>query len=121
MSWPAACSARSGGTASSGVPKKTRRTRRLGELAVAQLRQCGAADLGLEPVEQQHAVEMVDLVLDHAREQLVALEHDLVPVEVEAAHGDVFRAHDLEVEAGHGEATLLRRDLTRGLDDLGVD
>ena len=107
ISWPAPCSARSDGTASAGVPKKTRRTidRRIGagltgrgraararrrtvgaarELAGAHLAQRLAADVGLEPVEQEHAVEVVDLVLDHAGEQVVALEDDLVAVEVDA-------------------------------------
>ena len=108
-----------------GVPKKTRRTTdaasRLGyraarsdlargpalgwreglgrELAGPQLAQRRAADVGLEPVEQQHAVEVVDLVLDHAGEQVVALEHDLLAVEVDAAHRDPLGAHDLELEA----------------------
>ena len=65
----------------------------------AQLAQRLAADVGLEPVEEQHAVEVVDLVLDHAGEQVVAFEHDLVAVEVEAAHRDALGPHDLEAEA----------------------
>ncbi len=48
-------------------------------------RSAALALVGLEPVEQQHAVEVVDLVLEHAAEQLVALDHDLVAVEVDAA------------------------------------
>ena len=53
-------------------------------LAGAHVAQRLAAHLGLDPVEEQHAVEVVDLVLDHAGEEVVALEHDLVAVEVEA-------------------------------------
>ena len=120
-SWPASSSAWRAGTASSGVPKKTRRTelsdgsgrrsvsrprsaRRGAHLAGAHLAHRLAARVGLEPVEHQHAVEVVDLVLDHAGEQLVALDHDLVAVEVEAPHRDELGPHDLEREAGHREA-----------------
>ena len=54
-------------------------------------------------------------------EQLVALDDDLVAVEVEALHGDDLRAHDLEREAGQRQAALLVDPLARRLDDLGVE
>ena len=53
-------------------------------------------------------------------EQLVALDHDLVAVEVEALHRDELGPHDLERETGQREAALLVRPLARRLDDLGI-
>ena len=67
----------------------------------------------VEPVEHQHAVEVVDLVQEHAAEQLVALDHDLVAVEVEALHGDDLGPHDLEREPGQREAAFLVGPLAR--------
>src|SRR5215471_1181598 len=97
-SWPASCTARSTGTAVAGVPKKATRTRRRSEPVVAarargaveragpQLAQRLLAGVGLEPVDDEHAVEVVDLVLDEAAHELVTLEDHLVAVEVEAPH-----------------------------------
>src|SRR3954447_25232679 len=80
ISWPAAARACSSGTAMSGVPRKTMRT-----TASAQTQAAGAAGgrlrRGLEalvlgegltslvrrhPVEHEDAVEVVELVLEHA-------------------------------------------------------
>ena len=80
-----------------------------------------AADLGLDPVEQEHAVEVVDLVLDHAGEQVVTLHDDLGAVEVDAAHRDPLGPDHLEPEARDGEAALVGQHLTLGLHDHGVD
>ena len=70
---------------------------------------------------QQHAVEVVELVLEHAALELVGLDGDLVAVEVEADDVDPVRADDLPRQAGHREAALLVDPLAVGLDDLGVD
>src|SRR3954464_11889667 len=110
-SWPAACSASSAGTASAGVPKKTSFTAipRLqaavgarardgsggSQLAGAHVAQRLAAHVGLDSIEEQHALDVVDVLLDHACEQVVALEHELVAVEVECPHGDPLRTHHL--------------------------
>ena len=61
-------------------------------------------------------------MLDQLRhEVVVAGEHDLVPVEIDAAHGDALRPHDLEAQTGDGETSLVEEDrLTRGLHDLRV-
>ena len=64
---------------------------------------------------------MVDLVQEHAAEQLVALDHDLVAVEVEALHRHDLRPHDLERETRQREAALLVAPLAGRLDDLGVE
>ena len=129
ISWPASCSAASGrngvvGGAEvdephraplrtvlgrwTGVAVRRRRCRsRRRRAAGPQLAQRLLADVGLEPVEQEHAVEVVDLVLDQAAQQLVALEHDLVAVEVDAAHGDELGRTISNVQPGHREAALV--------------
>src|SRR5438067_4424502 len=121
-SWPSSTSIRSGWTATSGVPRKARRTRRLplqavgarrrpapAELgiAVAQLAQRLLALVGIEALEQQDAVEVVDLVLEQPGEHLVAFDRELVPVEVEAGDVHLLRPHDLEREPRHRQAALL--------------
>ena len=53
--------------------------------------------LVVEALEQQHAVEVVELVLEQPGQQLVGLDRDLVAVEVVAGEVDLLRAHDLEV------------------------
>ena len=130
-----------GGTASAGVPKKTRRTERRRYRTRRAGARCGCVRPGVgrmpcsrssrsaslrtsgsSAVEHQHAVEVVDLVQEHAAEQLVALEHDLVAVEVEAPHGDELGADDLEPVARAPRGSLLRRSTSPSrLDDLGVD
>ena len=55
---------------------------------------------------------------EDAAEQLVALDHDLVAVEVEALHGDELRPHDVEREAGQRQAALFVLPLAARLDDL---
>src|SRR5262245_30784282 len=60
-------------------------------------------------------------MLDHAGQQIVALEHDLVAVEVDATHRHVLGPDDLEPEAGNGQTAFLGLDLALRVDDLGVD
>src|SRR3954470_3621109 len=91
------------------------------QVHVTQLAQRPLALVGVEPVEHEHAVQMVELVEEHPAEELVALDHHLVAVEIEAGHGHDLRAHDLEVEPGDGQAPLLVDPLPRRLGDLGVD
>src|SRR5437762_10051702 len=57
----------------------------------------------VEAVEHQHPVEVIDLVQEHPAEQLVALDDDLVAVEVESLHRDDLGPHDLERETGQRE------------------
>src|SRR6202011_3144782 len=78
-------------------------------------------NVGLDPVEHEDAVEVIELVLEDAGQVLVGLDHLLVAVEVDAAQRDVLRADDLEREAWDGEAALLERPLTAAVDDLRVD
>src|SRR5262245_39866476 len=133
-SWPASTSPRSGVTASAGVPRKTRRTagaprsergtgapRDHREVLVAERPQRALALVRLEAVEQQHAVEVVDLVLEQPGEDLVGFDLELVPVQPDAAQRDHLGPDDLEVHARHRQAPLVVGPLPGGGDDLGVD
>ena len=115
-SWPAATSARSGGTATAGVPRKTSRRGVAGASAgttrpgryrpgrcsgnasiswTVRRRSSFMASLRwlvVEVLEQEHAVEVVELVLEQPGEQLVGLDRDLVAVEVEPDEVDLLRA-----------------------------
>ena len=77
--------------------------------------------LGRHAVEHQHAVEVVELVLEHARLELVGLDLDAVAVEVDAADQHRLRAHHLDVQAGDRQAPFVVDPLAVGLDDLGVE
>ena len=69
--------------------------------------------LVVEMLEQQHAVEVVELVLEQPGEQLVGLERHLVAVEVDAHEMDLLRAHDLEREARAPRGSPPRRPTRR--------
>src|SRR5690606_18495158 len=75
----------------------------------------------VETVEEQDAVEVVELVLDHAGEELVGLEVDRGAVEVDPGDVDPLGPHDVPVQAGNREAALGELPLTVALADLGVD
>src|SRR5204863_2791272 len=59
-----------------------------------------------DAVEEQHAVEMVHLVLERARAQSLEGLLALVPVAVEVAHADSREPVELAAQAGHREAPL---------------
>src|SRR5258705_3091993 len=143
---PSPSSARSGAVANSGVPQKSTRTsellvrvlvppalfRRLERGAADEarilvllqlpLRERGGAFEDAQVVEEQPAVEVVDLVLETAREQLRRLDLVLLPLEIHRADDDVLRSLDVRVDVGNREAALLRLVL-RGasVDDRGID
>src|SRR5271169_273492 len=75
-----------------------------------------------EIVYEQHAVEMVDLMLQHGRKQVFG-EHFLMrAIAVDVAHANARWPLDLPVIFGDGEAALLVRPaLVRGPDDLRID
>ena len=58
-----------------------------------------AALLGVEPVDEQDAVEVVGLVLHAARQQVGALDGDRLAVRVEAAGDDLHGARGVEAQA----------------------
>src|SRR4051812_14508518 len=64
------------------------------------------AGLAGEAVEEDLAVEVVDLVLEAARHESAALDPQWLAVHVEALHDGVHRAHGGRVEPGHRQAPL---------------
>src|SRR5437763_6163426 len=123
MSWPSPMSASRATTAGAGVPRNARRTRLAGRLdrAAAQLAEGLLALIGLEQLEQQPAIEVVELVLEHAGQQLVGLDRDLVAVEVVTGQVELLGPDDREVQAGHRQAPLLVLPLAPRLGDHRVD
>src|SRR5579875_284840 len=132
-SWPAAASARSTVAAASGAPRKARRARWLlgpgargqraagGEGSLAQDRPSLPALVRVEPLDDEHPVEVVHLVLEAAGQQLVGLDVEWLAVEADATQVHLLRAHDRPGQAGDRQAALLVGPLAAGLDDLGVD
>src|SRR5581483_6010580 len=142
MSWPASCSARRARCASGGLPRKTIRTGpgtllRPGRRPAAVVVDAQPADLpagaagaedlhglpaeiGVEPVEQEVAVEVVGLVEEDPAEQVLPFPDELLAVDVVAGQGDAAGPHDREVEARHRQAALLVLPALRGLHDRRV-
>src|SRR5206468_486373 len=83
------------------------RTGQAGPLGFADRPHRGLALLGVEPVDEQHTVEMVDLVLDATREQRASLNGDRVAVHVEPTGDDALASLGREREAGKGQAALV--------------
>src|SRR3712207_6706161 len=90
--------------------------------AVAQRPERGLARLPGEPVEEDLAVEVVDLVLQRARHETGALQPDRLAVHVEPLHDGVHRPHRGRPQAGDGQAALVAvLGLLGQLDDPRVD
>src|SRR5207248_2253517 len=64
------------------------------------------AFLGLQPLEEEHPVEVVDLVLEHSSQELVGLDLLLFSAHVEAAQGDLLGPLDVPPELGNRQAAL---------------
>lgn len=77
--------------------------------ALAHLAHRRLAVGGAEAREVQHAVEVIGLVLQRLGEQPVALEHDVVAVEVDAGDARPRVAERVVPEAGHRQASLPHR------------
>src|SRR5262249_6625391 len=75
----------------------------------------------IEAVEQQHAVEVVDLVLEEAREHLVGFDLHFVAAQTDPPQRDHLGPDDLEVHPRHGQPPLFGGPLSGGGDDLRVD
>ena len=71
---------------------------------IASRRSCAA-----RAVEHQDAVEVVDLVLEHARLEAGGLDRERRAVLVAAADAEVHEALDVDADAGDAEAALLER------------
>src|SRR5215469_11531372 len=100
MSWPASRSALRIRAAKSGVPRNARRSLaggwgamapsggdgRLETLGLAELAQDDAALQRRNVIDEQHAIEMVDFVLDAGGEQALGFELANLVLRVEIAH-----------------------------------
>src|SRR5262245_26677151 len=64
------------------------------------------ARLAGDAIQDQHAIEVVHLVLDHPGSQPVGLDLELTPARVARAHSHARRALDLDVHAGQAQAPL---------------
>src|SRR5919109_3533074 len=125
--WRDLATASSAGTAKAAVPANATRTGvwsgadQLGYLFLrlgfdlAQSFQAGQA------VCEQDPVEVIDLVLDGAREQSIAFDPDRLALAVEAAGDHAHGALDLAHIARHRETALHADLLPLPLDHLGVD
>src|SRR5690606_10041097 len=75
-------------------------------LQLAQLAQDDVPPERGQMIDEQYAVEMIDLVLDAGREQTLCLELADLVVVVEIAHADRARPRHLSIVLGHREAAL---------------
>src|SRR5580658_247433 len=89
--------------------------------AAAQDLQLFLALVLVEPLDEQDAVEVVELVLEHPALELRRLDGDLVAVEVEADQVHGVGSHDLPAEPGDGQAAFVVDPLAVALDDARVD
>src|SRR6516165_5551471 len=85
--------------------------RRQVERATAEDLEGFLALIVVQSFDQQDAVEVVELVLEHASFELGGFDRDLVAVEIEADEMDRVRPHDLPAEPGDGQTALLERPL----------
>src|SRR5207249_4801891 len=89
-----------------------RRAEVLGHLAAGYRFQRAPQELALEdrqPVDEQHAVQVIDLVLDRPRQVALGLEIQRLAVLVPGRDRDVARTGHLLVDPGDREAALLAR------------
>jgi len=77
--------------------------------------------LGRHAVEHEHAVEMVDLVLEESRQEFVGFELHVVAVEVNSLNDDAPRAEHLDIQTGDRQAALVVHPLPARLDDFRID
>src|SRR5215469_7723461 len=124
MSWPASSSAPRMRPAKSDVPRNARRSlaggwgaiapsggdRRLETLGLAELAQDDAALQRRDVIDEQHAVEMIDFVLDAGGEQVFGLELADFVLRVEIADTDRRRPFDVGILLGQRQTALAAHD-----------
>src|SRR5690606_41955404 len=98
-------------------------SRRSGDFAV--LLEQAVADAALlqarEVLDEDAAVQVVDLVLDADGQQALGLEREGFAIEAQRPHGDPVGPLDFLVDAGHRQAALLvALGGIAGRDDLGL-
>src|SRR5207237_2704394 len=111
--WPASRRASREGRAKAPVPRKTILTGLLSLLPVVGaglLAELALHEVALErsqPVDEQETVDVVDLVAERAREQVVSFVGPIVSVGVETLDHDARGADGRAAEPGHGETAFL--------------
>src|SRR5688572_3732538 len=143
-SQPSPNNARSGGVANSGVPQKrtrmslglaprrpvSRDRRRSGQdaslpgvflLEVFPPRHDAAPLEEAQVIDEQLAMQVVDFVLERARQQFIRFALEGLSLEVGGAHGDPRRAIHIAVNVGNRKASLFGAFATRFGDDFGID
>jgi predicted O-linked N-acetylglucosamine transferase (SPINDLY family) len=73
-----------------------------------------------DAIDEELAVEVVDLVLEADGLEAFGANRDLVALEIARAQQHALGALDLGLEIGDGEAALLPEDLALGLGEHGV-
>src|SRR5690349_3892868 len=118
-------SAPSAARAASSASTATASSPRTSVAAVDRLAQAAhrrPALLGRQAVEDEHAVEVVDLVLDDARFAALGVHHDGLAVLVARDHAHARRPRHLDPDAGQAQAALGEALLLAGGPlDLGID
>src|SRR3954449_1568396 len=97
----------SGRAAASDTPARVRGAVRRQNSAGAQCPQRGLARLAGQPVEEDLAVEVVDLVLEAAGHEPLPLQPQRLAVDVEALGHAPHRPHRRRPDPGHREAALV--------------
>src|ERR1039458_427400 len=122
-SWPASSSAIREGTANWGVPQKTSFTALplARALHFADLAQAQVALESAHAEDEQHAVEVVDLMLQAARKQLFSVLLEPLAVLVLGANAYLGVARNLLANLGKTEAAFLLVLLAVAEDDFWID
>src|SRR5712691_2385548 len=74
-----------------------------------------------QPIEEERSVEVIDLVLQRHRQQLLGLDLHLALLRSPATHEHAPCALDRSGQVGDGEAAFFPYDLALALGDLGID
>src|SRR5579872_4324361 len=135
MWWPASSSAPRMRTAKPGVPRNARRSlaggwgaiapsggdRRFETLGLAELAQDDVALQRRDVVDEQHAIQMIDFVLDAGGDQTFGLELADFVLRVEIAHADRRGPFDVGILLGQRQAAFAAHHrLIRFPDDFGI-
>ena len=73
------------------------------------------------PVEHEHAVQVIELVLVHPRLEVIGFVLDDLAVDIDPAEQDGARSNQLDVQPWNGETALVVHPLPGGFDDFRVE
>src|ERR1017187_817804 len=123
ISCPAPSSASNVGTANPGVPQKTSFTAlplAVG-LHLADLAQIQAALQRAHPEQKKNAIQVVDLVLEGARQQIIPVHLEPFALLILRTDANLGGAHNLLANVGEAEAAFLLVQLALAQNNLGID